>query len=139
MKNKKVVVTISVIVIVIAGIFFYKMITRDKASTNTSDMINMTIDTDDGDEKIDWSIYENTNYELTKSITITEEGIYNLTGTITDGSITVNTEGNVKLILDGVNITNTSGPAIYVENVEDVVIELADNSNNYLEDGSTKT
>lgn len=137
MKNKKVVVTISVIVIVIAGIFFYKMITRDKASTNTSDMINMTIDTDDGDEKIDWSIYENTNYELTKSITITEEGIYNLTGTITDGSITVNTEGNVKLILDGVNITNTSGPAIYVENVEDVVIELADNSNNYLEDGST--
>ena len=137
MKNKRVVIIISIILLLIMGIILYNIITKDKASTSTVDMVDISINTDDGDEKIDWSIYETIDYELTDSITITEDGVYNLTGTIKDGSITVNTDGNVKLVLDSVNITNTNGPTIYVENAEDVVIELAENSYNYLEDGSS--
>ncbi len=138
MKNKKKIIVITVIVILIL-IFIFNIITKDKASTSTTDSINISINTDDGDEKIDWSIYDNTDYELESSITITEEGTYNLTGTITDGVVTINTEGNVKLVLNNVNITNSSGPCIYVENALNVVIELAESSHNYLEDGSVYT
>ena len=121
------------------GILYFKnnqTLNNVKASNSTTDSIKMDLNTDDGDEKIDWSSYQDTEYKLTKSITITDEGIYNLTGTIKDGLIKVNTEGNVKLVLNNVNVTNSKGPAIYVENASDVIVELVDGSSNYLEDGS---
>ncbi|MGM9876885.1 MAG: carbohydrate-binding domain-containing protein [Bacilli bacterium] len=140
MKNKKIffIGVGTFLIIVVAGIMFYLKNNQiiNNASKNTTDSIDMNINTDDGDEKIDWSNYQDTEYILTQSITITDEGIYNLTGTISDGLIKVNTEGNVKLVLNNVNITNSKGPAIYIENASDVVIELSDGSKNYLEDGS---
>ena len=63
------------------------------------------------------------NITLEKSITITKEGIYYLTGTL-DGEITINTDGDVKLVLENVSITNSNGPAINVENANVVYIEL---------------
>lgn len=143
MKNKKIFLIIVIIIIVgviaLVGLHYKNVLNSNKASTATTESIDMTINTDDGDEDIDWSLYQDTDYNLTKSITITESGIYNLTGTITNGLITINADDNaeVKLILAGINITNSSGPAIYVKNANDVVIELADDSTNYLEDGST--
>jgi len=142
MKNKKyllVGVVVFLFVLVLFGFYYKNNILNNKSSTSTTDSIDMSIDTDDGDTKIDWSNYRNKDYELTKSITITDEGVYNLTGTISDGLVKINTTGNVKLVLNNVNITNSKGPAIYVESAEDVVIELADNSNNYLEDSKTYT
>ena len=143
MKNKKkfFIIAVTFLIIIIAGVLFYlknnKILDSNKPSSSTADSIDMNINTDDGDEKIDWSNYQDKDYELTKSITITDEGIYNLTGTISDGLIRVNTEGNVKLVLNNVSITNSSGPAIYIENASDVIVELAESSNNYLEDGSS--
>lgn len=143
MKNKKTFflgIGILLIILIWIGIFYLnsnKELNNGKASNNTTDSIDINLNTDDGDEKIDWSNYQDTDYQLTKSITITDDGIYNLTGTINDGLIKINTEGNVKLILNNVNITNSKGPAIYVENASDVIIELATNSDNYLEDGSS--
>lgn len=142
MKTKKIffACVITFLIIILAILFYLKnnkILNDNKASNNTTDSIDMNINTDDGDEKIDWSNYQNSEYELTKSITITNEGIYNLTGTITDGLIKVNTDGNVKLVLNNVSIKNSKGPAIYIENASDVIIELANNSNNYLEDGSS--
>ena len=142
MKNKKIffpLVCIFCVIGVIGGIFYLKSnqaTSLNEISNNTTDSIDMNIDTDDGDEKIDWSNYQDSEYELTKSITITDEGVYNLTGTIKDGRIKVNTEGNVKLVLNNVNITNSKGPAIYIENASDVIIELTEDSSNHLEDGS---
>ena len=143
MKNKKIFLIGGVILVavfaVLVGLYYKNSLSSGKASTATTDSIDMSIDTDDGDEKIDWGLYQDTDYALTKSVTITDSGVYNLTGTISDGLITINTDGNVKLVLDNVSITNSKGPAIYVENASDVVIELASGSSNYLEDGSSYT
>ena len=56
---------------------------------------------------------------------ITKGGTYTVTGTISSGYIHVNAgDDEVKIILSGVSITNSSGPAIYVESNGNVYIEL---------------
>ncbi len=140
MKKKKYYIIIGVVVVVLVGLlvfYFFKDQLFLKGSTNTTSSIDMNMNTDDDDEKIDWSKYENVDYELTKSLTITASGVYHLTGTIPDGLITINTSGNVKLVLDNVNITNSSGPAILVLEAEDVIIETTTGSVNSLTDGSS--
>lgn len=67
--------------------------------------------------------------------TITGAGVYTLTGDY-NGMIYVNSEGRVKLILNGVNITNENGPAIYFENSDKGIIESAKGTENNLTDGS---
>lgn len=52
-----------------------------------------------------------------KDITISKAGVYILSGTAKDCTITVNAaeqDDKVQLVLDGLNITNTDSPAIYV-------------------------
>lgn len=141
MRKRLIFLVCLILVIVVSLVVYYKVVLeKESAKTgSTTDSIDMSINTDDGDEKIDWSNYQGLDYELTKSITITDGGVYNLTGTITNGLITINTIDNVKLVLNNVSVTNSSGPAIYVENANDVVIELTEGSNNYFEDGSTYT
>lgn len=139
MKNKKLPLVISV-VIIFAIIFSSFLFNKDEkikdlSSDKKTDSIEMDINPDNGDEKINWSDYQNKSYTLTNSITITESGTYNLTGTISDGLIKVNTDGNVKLVLDSVNIKNSSGPAIYIANASDVIIELKEGTTSTLEDG----
>lgn len=135
MKNKKLFYLLGVILILVILVICY--ISNKKEDILTTDMIDIDINTDNGDEKIDWSEYEEKDYTLTESITITEGGIYNLTGKIEYGNISIDTEDNVKLVLNDVNITNSKGPAIYVKNASDVVIELKEDSNNFLEDASS--
>lgn len=64
-------------------------------------------------------------YEGTK-ITITSGGTYVFTGTLTDGSITVSTQKteDVRIILNGVDITCSDGPAINVAEADKVTISL---------------
>ena len=75
------------------------------------------------------------------TVTITAEGTYVLSGTLTDGQIVVEATDadKVQLVLNGVTITNNDGPAIYVKQADKVFITLAANSKNVLEDGSTYT
>jgi hypothetical protein len=72
-------------------------------------------------------------------VTITEAGFYNISGTLTDGQIVVAADDeadDVTLILNGVNITNSDGPAIYVVSADGATITLAEGTHNYLTDGA---
>lgn len=137
MKRKKKIIIIGSVLVgfILLGLFGYFVFIKNSASVITTNDIDSSVNTDDGDEKIVWSNYETREIELSDSIKITEEGVYNLSGTISDGCITVLVDGNVKLNLNGVSIKNSNGPAIYVANASDVVIEL--DGDNYLEDGSS--
>ena len=52
-----------------------------------------------------------------QTVTITEEGTYLLSGSLSDGSVVIYTDENVKvrLILNGVSINSSSSAAIYVK------------------------
>ncbi len=135
-KNKNFIFAIGFVLIVLLIFCFCFFQNKEKMKNSVTDTIDININTDDDEEKIDWTKYETYAYELTKSLTITKEGVYQLTGTIPDGGITIHTSGNVKLVLENVKITNQKGPAIYVEEAENVVIETTKESTNFLEDGS---
>lgn len=66
--------------------------------------------------------------------TITGEGTYILTGTLT-GMVEVNTLAKVKLKLNGVNITNPGGPAILCTDAKKLTITLIEGTANELTDG----
>jgi hypothetical protein len=73
-------------------------------------------------------------------VTITSAGTYNVKGTLSNGQIAVNTTDaeDVEIVLDGVDIKNSSNPPIYVINAGGkTVIVLKDGSSNSLSDGST--
>ena len=143
MKNKKEIFIISfiIIIIIVSLIIFmlHKKTLVNEIDSNTLENINMEIDTDDGDEDIVWSDYEKREIVLDKSLTITEGGIYNLSGTIENGFIKVNTSDDVKLVLKNVNITNNNGPAIYIESANNTLIYLEEGSTNTLIDGVSYT
>jgi hypothetical protein len=68
--------------------------------------------------------------------TITSTGDYSLSGSLVDGQIIVDTQdkGLVRLILDGVDISNSTSSAIYIKNAEKAIIILADGTRNTLSD-----
>ena len=140
MNKKKGITIILSIILVAAAIkiilpYFTDKTSLKPSSTSVNDLdTNVKLDT--SDEKIEWSNYANREITLTKSITITEAGVYNLYGKIEDGLITIKTDGDIKLTLDNVSISNSNGPAIYVENANTVVISTVKDSINTLADGS---
>ena len=75
------------------------------------------------------------------TITITQGGVYRLSGTLSDGQVVVAApdDQSVTLILDGVTITNSTGPAVAVTTADEVTISLAANTTNALTDGSGYT
>ena len=138
MDNKKdKIVVIGLLVLLLVGIGIYFLLTSNilgnKGVVNTGTTSNATSQINE----IDWGTYDSNDITLTKSIEITKDGTYTLTGTISDGLIYINTDGNVKLILNGVSITNSKGPAIYVENAKTLEIETVKGTTNTLTDGST--
>ena len=83
-----------------------------------------------------------------KDVTITEAGVYVISGTSSETTIVVEAddEAKVQLVLDGVSITNTDFPCIYVKNADKVFVTTADGTTNSLSvtgtfttDGTTKT
>ena len=82
-----------------------------------------------------------------QDITISEEGVYVLTGSASEVTVTVDaaSEDKVQIVLDGVSVTNTDAPCIYVKNADKVFITTA-SAENMLEvsgtfsaDGETNT
>jgi hypothetical protein len=73
------------------------------------------------------------------TVTLTAAGTYTISGTLTDGQIIVNTEDTalVRLILTGVDIHSSTSAPIYVMNAEEVMIVLADNTDNRVSDGTS--
>ena len=83
-----------------------------------------------------------------QKLTVSEEGVYVLSGTAKECTVTVDADDSAKvqLVLDGLNITNSSTPAIYVKSADKVFITTAEGSSNTLSttgqftaDGDTDT
>lgn len=70
--------------------------------------------------------------------TITSQGTYHVTGTLNDGQLAVNSMdgGVVQVLLEGVDITNSTTAPFNVVSAGYVSIVLADQSQNYLTDPS---
>lgn len=71
------------------------------------------------------------------TVRITQAGTYVVSGKLEKGSIVVDAdkESLVYLILNGVDITNPNGPAIYGKKAEKLIITLAEGTTNVLTDG----
>ncbi len=72
------------------------------------------------------------------TITITEEGVYVVSGTLEDGQIIVDASDSdkVQIVLDGASINCETNAAIYVREVDKVFITLAEDSENTLSSGT---
>ena len=69
-------------------------------------------------------------------VTITEAGIYNISGTLDDGQIIVDAKGeDVRLMLSGADITCSASAPIYVKQAEVANIWLEDGTENFVTDG----
>ena len=98
---------------------------KDKATYITFDGTSATCDSD--------------NVEISDGTTkIKSEGIYVLTGNYT-GSVIVQTNQKVRIILSNVSISSSDGPAIYVVNAKKTYITLDENTENKLEDSTNYT
>ncbi len=90
-----------------------------KDSASTSDSSFVTIDGD--------------------TITITAEGIYEISGSLSNGQIIVDVadeNAKVQLVFDGVDINCETSAAVYVKQADKVFITLADGSKNTLSNSS---
>lgn len=81
-----------------------------------------------------------------EDVTITSEGVYVISGSAKETSIIVEaTDAKVQLVLDGVTITNTDSPAIYVKEANKVFVTTTDSENSltvtgtFTTDGTTNT
>lgn len=72
------------------------------------------------------------------TVTINSGGTYVISGELTDGRIVVNApKADVRLVLSGVSITSSDGPAIDVQDAGNAIVVLAKDSKNTLTDGAT--
>ena len=69
-----------------------------------------------------------------EDVTISEEGVYVISGTAENTTITVQADdtAKVQLVLDGLTIKNESAPAIYVASADKVFVTTAEGSSNEL-------
>ena len=124
------------------------------ASSGTTVEVTPTeLDTHEAESDYTWNTSDEVNITLDGSTitasgsgviidgciaTIASAGSYRLSGTLNDGQIIVNSEAEapIHLILDGVNISNSSSTAINIEAADKVIIILAEGSDNTLTDAS---
>ena len=68
------------------------------------------------------------------TITVTQEGTYLLTGSLTQGQIVIEVADTekVQLVLDNASVSNASGAAIYIKEADKVFLTTADGSENTL-------
>ena len=114
-----------------------KVITASTSSELSDIKINL-LEADgmftDRDKDADYDEASATKITLSDTVTITEEGTYILSGTLSDGQVIVDAAdtAKVQLVLDGVSITSKNSAAIYVKNADKVFITLAEGSENTL-------
>ncbi|MFD1953209.1 carbohydrate-binding domain-containing protein [Paenibacillus thailandensis] len=124
----------------------------DPASLSMADLVTF----DDDDTAAEWSADGSVSIELSGtsaaisgsgaaaadgSVTITEAGTYVLSGTLNDGQIVVDAgeEDIVRLVLNGVSLTDQDNAPIYVKGADKTVITLADGTENTVTDGTEYT
>ena len=97
-------------------------------------------------EKADLSDATYITLESGQDVMISSEGVYVIQGTATDTSIIVEADAaKVQIVLDGVTITNSDAPAIYVKSADTVLVTTTDSENtltvtgSFTADGDTNT
>lgn len=75
------------------------------------------------------------------TVTITQEGVYIVSGTLADGMVIVDADENAKvqIVLKGASITSSSSAALYVKSADKVFVTTASGTENTLANGGTFT
>ncbi|NLH49300.1 MAG: carbohydrate-binding domain-containing protein [Myxococcales bacterium] len=70
---------------------------------------------------------------------ITEEGVYVISGNVTNATVIVNAddEAKVQLVLDGLTVTNEDSPVVYIKAAGKVFVTTTAGSNNYMKVSGT--
>ena len=81
-----------------------------------------------------------------QDVTISEEGVYVVSGSATNATIVVDADSSAKvqIVLNGITITNDSAPAIYVKSADKVFVTLSGSNTlsvtgTFTSDGDTNT
>ena len=126
--------------------------TTDTTDTSASTVVLNTSDDEmfsDRDKEIGYTESESTIITLADNastingdgaeikndtVTITKEGTYILTGSLSNGQIVVDAadDAKIQIVLNGVEITNESSAAIYIKNADKVFITTASGTQNTL-------
>lgn len=127
------------------------------AQTSVKEAANTTATTVSADEifterdltqEADTSDADSYTLSDSKDITITEAGVYVITGSAKNATIIIDAgdDDKVQLELDGITVTNDSAPAIYVKNADKVFVTTKSGTTNTLSvtgsfaaDGDTNT
>ena len=128
--------------------------TLDEDETDTSNISKFEIDPDYTADELDYDYDEAEVVAITlngdnisckssdvnidgSTITIQKAGTYLLSGTLTDGNIIVDSDDkeNVRLIFNGVEISNSTTTTLYIKNAEKTIVTLVDGTENTLSDG----
>lgn len=110
------------------------------AAANISGVLNTEDFFTDRDllQTADLSSAQNITVSDGDSITLTEAGVYVLSGSAKNCTITVEADSKdrIQIVLDGVSITNTDFPAIYVKSADKVFITTTNTENTLTVSGS---
>jgi len=104
--------------------------TDSNKSNEVLDPTDMFTDRD-LEQEADLSEADYITLESNENININEEGVYVLSGEVSDTTITVEVddEEKVQLVLDGVRISNENDPAIYIKEGDKVFVTTTDSEN----------
>ncbi len=100
---------------------------------------------DNEDYYFDWKSQGYETIDISSNVSaITKSGIYEITGTAKDGSITVNVDkstdsGIVYLVLNNANISSSTTAPIHIKDAEKVVLVLENGTTNTISQGSSIT
>lgn len=113
-------------------------------SSQTTFTKNQDLNVEYTNEELDTSFDESTCTKISlgnEPVEITSSGTYLLSGILTEKSIHVNCneKDTIRLILNGVQITNSTEAPIIIEEAKKVIITLADGTNNTITDSRNAT
>lgn len=127
--------------------------TLDEDETDTSNISKFEIDPDYTADELDYDYDEAEVVAITlngdnisckssdvnidgSTITIQKAGTYLLSGTLTAGNIIVDSDDkeNVRLIFNGVEISNSTTTPLFIKNAEKTIVTLVDGTENTLSD-----
>lgn len=143
MRKKCIIVGTTILLIILLTIIVFNQNINSKQSSN-----NTYVDDADTDNE-----YYTATITLGDNITIDGNGAsvndnnlfinaggeYAISGTLTDGMIYINTSSKVILNLNGVTVINSKGAAIYAENCKKLTLNLLEGTENYFEDGISRS
>ena len=98
-KRKKIIIVLVVFGLLLVG----GLVTYVLGSKSTSLLTESSSKASKDESGVDWSKYQVYDVDLgSGNVNITKAGVYNLKGTLKNGSVVVSTNDNVKIALNGV-------------------------------------